>query len=518
MEKLGLKKKARLQLRTVHMRMGLSLLSLGELSKSEQCFLSLAWPQTTDDKSKILALRASSALAQICLCKGSLDEAEDWCNKSRIGWKRIAGKEHPAYITCLRLSAFSSELNGNHAEAAAFEEIANESIAAPAVVDTGLDTDELLGFTTEKSRNLVTEYHKKVPVTTGNKASTKSRPCSPAKRGSDLTNLSSMQNLVEAVSTSESEPIAMERLHDAVLKGNTALVERLLENGADIEKEFGIKPQRPLHLAAWNGQRSSVDCLLDRGANIEAKDRHGWTAFFLAAWKGHTSIVECLLDRGANIEVKNADGRTALSEAAKNGYISIVQRLLDRGADIEAKSNKGNTALLKATWKGHTPIIECLLDRGANIEAKNADGRTALLEAAVRDHISIVQCLLDRGAKIEAKDNIGSTALTVAASNGHTSIVKSLLDRGADIEARDHSGRTALLSACRFIEGAKYNSNTKGYKSGIIQTIELLCSRRAGISVKDDLGKSSLRYAKQVDDLEIRRALVRVLKKYGAEE
>ena len=162
-EKVGLKRKARLELRSIQMRMGLSLLSLGELSKSEQCMLSLAWPQTTDDKSKILALHASSGLALICLCKGSFDEAEDWCNKSRIGWKRIAGKEHPAYITCLRLSAFSSELNGNHAEAAAIEEIANESKAAPTAVDAGL-AYESLGFTFEKSRTLVTEYHQKAHI------------------------------------------------------------------------------------------------------------------------------------------------------------------------------------------------------------------------------------------------------------------------------------------------------------------------------------------------------------------
>ena len=194
---LGLKKKARLELRTMQMRMGLSLLSLGELSKSELCFLSLAWPQTTDDKSKILALHASSGLAQICLCKGSFDEAEDWCNKSRIGWKRVAGKEHPAYNTCLRLSAFSSELNGNHAEAAAFEEIANESKAASAVANTGLDTFESLGFTIEKWRTLVTEYHKKVSDMIRTELSLKSRPRSPVKPGSDLTNKALVQRPVK---------------------------------------------------------------------------------------------------------------------------------------------------------------------------------------------------------------------------------------------------------------------------------------------------------------------------------
>ena len=68
-EKLSLKKKACLEFRTIRLRMGLSLLSLGELDESEQCLLSLVRAQTTDDKSRILALHASSGLAHIHLCK-----------------------------------------------------------------------------------------------------------------------------------------------------------------------------------------------------------------------------------------------------------------------------------------------------------------------------------------------------------------------------------------------------------------------------------------------------------------
>ena len=237
-EKVGLKKKARLELRTIQVTMGLSLLSLGELSKSEQCLLSLAWPQTTDDKSKILALHASSGLAVICLCKRSFREAEDWCNKSRIGWKRIAGKDHPAYITCLKLSAFSSELNGNHAEAAAINELANEIKMAPGPVDTGLDAYESIGFTIEKSRTLVTEYHKKVPDTARKELSTLSKSRSPAKSPRSYpTDDPPTQKLAVSPIKPKSRTDALGSLHDAVYVGDIVLVEKLLDNGADIEEK-----------------------------------------------------------------------------------------------------------------------------------------------------------------------------------------------------------------------------------------------------------------------------------------
>ena len=477
-EKVGLKKKALLELRTIRLMMGLSLLSLGELSESEQCLLSLAWPQTTDDKSKMLALHASAGLAQLYLCRQSFEKAEDWCKKSRIGWRRIAGKEHPAYVTCLRLSAFSSELNGNHAEAAAFEEIANESKAAPAPVDTGLDAAELLGFTIEKSRTLITEYHKKVPDTTRQEASTKNSRLSPDKQpGSDPINDPPSQ-LKENSIKPKSETTPGVSLHDAARRGNTILIKKLLENGADIEEAAGEDLNRPLHLAALHENTSAVKCLLDLGANIEAVNQSSYTALSVAAWKGHKPTVECLLDHGAN---------------------------------IEANKCKENTPLLRAAWKGHKPTVECLLDRGANIEAKNYKEKTPLIRAAWKGHTSTVECLLDRGANIEAKNYKGSTALSRAACHGHKSTVGCLLDRGAIIDATNSTGETALLLACRLI-------NEEDNKSEVVRTIELLCSKGADVSVKDHKGRSPLTNARKVENSKIREELVRLLEVNGAKE
>ena len=412
-EKVGLKKKARLELRTIQMKMGLSLLSLGELSKSEQCLLSLAWPQTTDDKSTILALHASSGLAVICLCKRSFSEAQDWCNKSRIGWKRIAGKDHPAYITCLRLSAFSSELNGNHAEAAAIDEMANELKTAPGPVDTGSDAYESMGFTIEKSRTLVTEYHKKGPDSTRKEVSIQSKSRSPAKLpGSGSINGPSAQTLAENRNESKPRTTAVGSLHDAAREGDTALIKRLLENGAEIEAK-DKDGWTALTSAALHGHRSVVECLLDRGADIEAKDKDGyWTALTSAAWQSHKSIVECLLDRGANIEAKNTNGYTALISAAWQGHKSIVECLLDRGADIEARNNHGATALLCACCRIDKdkpkprilPTIEFLCSKGADVSVTDIWGSSALKSVRQVKDYKIREDLIRVLKKYGAKD------------------------------------------------------------------------------------------------------------------
>ena len=421
--------------------MGLSLLSLGELDESKQCLLSLVRASTTDDKSRILALHASSGLAQIHLCKRSFDEAEAWCNKSRVGWKRVGGRGHPAYITCLRLSAFSSELTGNHVDAAMFDAMANESKAAPAAVDTGLEAYESLGFTIGKSRTLVTEYHKKVPDNTRKEASTKSRPFNSTKQPSSFSLAQTLASLWAFLSLPQSRP---ERgsLHDAAVNEDTDLIEKHLENGADIEEAEGSFDETALHVAAWFNKTSSVKCLLDHGANIEAKNTFGRTALLLAAWKGHKSTVDTLLDRGAYIEAKDhCGGNTALLKAALHGHKPIIESLIDRGANIEAKADFGYTALFKAAHRGHIPTVNCLLDHGAKLSD------TALLEDALLNHGPMIDTLVDRGANIEAKDDFDYTALSNAASSGRGSHVESLLDRGANIEAKNDFVYTALLKA-----------------------------------------------------------------------
>ena len=79
------------------------------------------------------------------------------------------------------------------------------------------------------------------------------------------------------------------------------------------------------------------------------------------------------------------------------------------------------------------------------------------------------------------------------------------------MEAANFTGETALLFACRLIDEEQN-------KSEIVQTIELLCSRGADVSVKDNQGKSPLTFASEVKDSEIRDKLISVLKKHGAKE
>ena len=117
------------------------------------------------------------------------------------------------------------------------------------------------------------------------------------------------------------------KLHVAVKSGNRVEVERLLDEGADVEaKPFDMYSAPPLHFAAFAGDLQLVRLLLDRGASVDSKElRHGSTALHVASSRGHTEIVRHLLQRGAQVNAKNTErGHTPLHEASRGGELFLV--------------------------------------------------------------------------------------------------------------------------------------------------------------------------------------------------
>jgi len=91
-------------------------------------------------------------------------------------------------------------------------------------------------------------------------------------------------------------------LHKAVSEGQTEIVKKLIEEGADINSTQGVAGT-PINTAAYHGQTETVKLLLDKGANVnDRNDSGGWTPLTNAARNGHTDVVKLLLDRGADID------------------------------------------------------------------------------------------------------------------------------------------------------------------------------------------------------------------------
>ena len=276
----------------------------------------------------------------------------------------------------------------------------------------------------------------------------------------------------------ETDGQGMTALIWAAAGGYEAIVQLLLENGADIRTK--ARWGQAVIAAAEGGHEAIIRLLLNKGTDTKTMDRYKAMALFEAADSGYEAVVRLLLEDGVDIETKTDQRATVLIVAAGSGHEAIVQLLLEKGADFEATDCYRETALMRAAGSGHEAFVQMLLEKGAKIEAKDCHGQTALMRAADHGQEALVRLLLEKGANINAKDVNGKRALTFAVVYVHEALVQLLLNKGADFESIDWHGQTALMKAAGYGQEA---------------FIRLLLKEGANINAKNGNGDTALIFA-----------------------
>lgn len=244
-------------------------------------------------------------------------------------------------------------------------------------------------------------------------------------------------------------------LHYAADSADDAIVELLLEKGADVNLKAKLYRESAIHFATRARSERCVELLLEYGADIDAKGKNGTSALQMAARDGDEGLVRLLLDSGADIHMADHFGCQALQYAVENAQTDIVYLLLVKDADINggfSAENRGDTPLYKAVHFGHHDLVETLIAEGADIAIRNSLGRTALHEAAATGQDAIARLLVEYGANVNTRVNSqaldsGMTPLLFAADQGHVDTVGLLIDLGALINWKDSDGWTALKMA-----------------------------------------------------------------------
>lgn len=312
----------------------------------------------------------------------------------------------------------------------------------------------------------------------------------------------------------------------AAQAGSRIEVERLIDNGDDIESCHEHTGRTALAVAAHCGNAEVVETLIQLNANLQTRDATSSTSLHLAASRGHTRVLELLLKEHVPLEDVDDQKRTALWLAAERGHLDAVGLLLQYKAKVDARSNNQLTALHVAVQRGdaemtellirsgahiegrdrcfmtplhyacevgHENVVVTLLNERATIEAMGADEKSPLICAAAEGRNHIVDLLLRRKASIRSTDNRGNNALHWAASKGHVSVAEILLQKKLSINDKTTDGLTALHLA---VIGSQFDA------------VEYLLRKNAMLESRCRLGRTPLHYACGSENPDIVRLLL----------
>lgn len=110
-------------------------------------------------------------------------------------------------------------------------------------------------------------------------------------------------------------PESAKEIIKAAKSGDTERVKALLGEDKSLTDARDQDGSTPLHCAAWKGHEAVVELLLEAGADANAQnenDHWGTTPLHAAAQANQASIAQLLIDHGADLNAKDREGRTPM--------------------------------------------------------------------------------------------------------------------------------------------------------------------------------------------------------------
>ena len=230
----------------------------------------------------------------------------------------------------------------------------------------------------------------------------------------------------------------------AAQKGDGAMVERLLENGADpniCDKDA----KSALIYGAEGANVACIESLLQAGADTEQSDsKHCNALHYVATWSNNRNLIQLLVAAGVDANGKAIWGGTPLSRAALRDHADSARALLDCGADVNETDSSGKSLLNQCIFFGAKKLIRLLLDRGTSYKRLNLAGQSILHFAARHGDIEMLEVL--RAASLEdidpdALDCRGKSILQIAQERVDTraKLVEKIQELLTDIRIRNAS-------------------------------------------------------------------------------
>ena len=170
---------------------------------------------------------------------------------------------------------------------------------------------------------------------------------------------------------------------------NLENLKQFIEKDPSLTRAADDDGMTPLHFAARKIRVAVVEYLIEKGADVNAKNKNGYTPLCESLHQFESAhvlrTVTTLLDKGADDNVRTKDGNTVLHLSCSNTNsrhaMDLTSLFIERGLDMNALNKKGQTPLHIAAKTGHPEVTALLLSRGVNINARDKDGNSPVKSA-----------------------------------------------------------------------------------------------------------------------------------------
>ena len=193
-------------------------------------------------------------------------------------------------------------------------------------------------------------------------------------------------------------------LHAAAARGDAPAIERLVNDGADMDVRDSNR-RTPLHVAAFTKQDAAAVKLMSLGADPNALDGQRYDIVTIASVADDVPMLKTALKGGGKAtNITSPYDGTALIAAAHLGHDEVVRTLIAAGAPLDHVNNLGWTALIESIVLGdggkrHIACLEALVKAGANVNIADRSGATPLTLAKRRGYAEMVAILDKAGAR-----------------------------------------------------------------------------------------------------------------------
>lgn len=146
--------------------------------------------------------------------------------------------------------------------------------------------------------------------------------------------------------------------------------------GKNFSGEVLFNGTTPLQYAIFKGNTNVVNLLIDSGADTRKKDYNGYCSLFYASAFSDANMIHFLLTKDPTLtREKSLSGRTVMHFAAIYGNDDAISYYLSNTfLSINAIDNEGNTPLHYASEKGFASTIDLLINSGAKTDIANNAG------------------------------------------------------------------------------------------------------------------------------------------------